>query len=317
MVKVKLGERVYACAKEQSWASYLTAIATLTLFICWVPLLIVLTFLAILGNLYARIVLVVLFLTVLLPAQPLNWQRFLKSWVLSTWRDYFSFSYLLESHEPEKDYIFAEFPHGCFPMGPLVGASYVHEIWPGHRIFGLAASGLFYVPFYRHFFSWIGCRPATKDNLCRLAKKGSVAIIVGGIAEMFMIKKHEEQILLKGRFGFVKAAVETGIDIVPVYYFGNSQILNFGPEFLAPLSRKLRLSIGWIYGVLGLPIPRKVELFMVVGRIVKVGSPIAQGAPGYEAQVAKVHADVVAELHRMYDANKTKYGWSSRPLQIK
>jgi hypothetical protein len=46
-------------------------------------------------------------------------------------------------------------------------------------------------------------------------------------------------------------------------YFGNSRALNFGPAFLADLSRKIRVSLGVLHGVLGLPIPFPVEMYLV------------------------------------------------------
>lgn len=36
----------------------------------------------------------------------------------------------------------------------------------------------------RHFTAWIGSVPATTSNFKRILKKGSVAVIVGGIAEV-------------------------------------------------------------------------------------------------------------------------------------
>ena len=42
---------------------------------------------------------------------------------------------------------------------------------------------------------------------------------------MFMGSKTQENVMLKTRKGFVRVAVEEGLDggVVPVYHFGNSQ----------------------------------------------------------------------------------------------
>ena len=141
---------------------------------------------------------------------------------------------------------------------------------------------------WRHFIAWMGAVPATRANLKRLLRKGSVAVIVGGIAEvcmkhtgvgqgsasppcmspltlfslcptvripsthpplpllpsspplltsvppyllhppmqMFMCNRSQENVVLRARKGFVRAAVEEGLDggIVPVFHFGNSQV---------------------------------------------------------------------------------------------
>jgi 2-acylglycerol O-acyltransferase 2 len=45
---------------------------------------------------------------------------------------------------------------------------------------------VFSIPFWRHFIAWLGGVPATPGNFKKVLKKGSVAVIVGGIAEMYM-----------------------------------------------------------------------------------------------------------------------------------
>jgi hypothetical protein len=81
-------------------------------------------------------------------------------------------------------------------------------------------------------FAWLGTRPATRQvieesarsvapfshadtsipgaqNITGIYKDGyHVAIIPGGIAEMFIISETEEKIYLKARKGFVKAAIQ-------------------------------------------------------------------------------------------------------------
>lgn len=52
----------------------------------------------------------------------------------------------------------------------------------------------------------------------------------GGIAEMFVCESDREVIVLRNRRGFVRAAVQHGVPLLPVYYFGNSQLLSFGPR---------------------------------------------------------------------------------------
>ena len=44
--------------------------------------------------------------------------------------------------------------------------------------------------------------------------------------QMFMCNRSQENVVLRARKGFVRAAVEEGLDggIVPVFHFGNSQV---------------------------------------------------------------------------------------------
>lgn len=81
----------------------------------------------------------------------------------------------------------------------------------------------------------------------------------------FMLSDDREEILLRARRGLMKTSIETGAPVVPVYHLGNSRILKFGPPFLRGLSRRLRTSIGMIFGQWGLPIPIQHPIHMVVG----------------------------------------------------
>ena len=47
---------------------------------------------------------------------------------------------------------------------------------------------------------------------------------------MFMTHGDKEAIMLQNRRGFIKIAVEHGIPVIPMYHFGNSQLLRFVPR---------------------------------------------------------------------------------------
>jgi 2-acylglycerol O-acyltransferase 2 len=51
-------------------------------------------------------------------------------------------------------------------------------------LFELKCIVLIVIAFTRHFISWIGSLPATKENFKELLRKGSLAVVVGGIAEV-------------------------------------------------------------------------------------------------------------------------------------
>lgn len=55
---------------------------------------------------------------------------------------------------------------------------------------------------------------------------------------------------------------------------------------------------------------------MVVGKPISVGDPISPNAPEFEKRVEEIHKKVQSELERLYNDNKNKFGWSSRPLEI-
>ena len=50
----------------------------------------------------------------------------------------------------------------------------------------------------RHFVAWMGSVPATRGNFKRILKKGSVAVVVGGIAEMWVHARRGFELLCCG-----------------------------------------------------------------------------------------------------------------------
>ena len=64
--------------------------------------------------------------------------------------------------------------------------------------------------------------------------------------------------MLRDRKGFVRVAVEEGVDgLVPIYHFGHSLLLSWCPQAWSKQARKWRVALGFLYGTLGLPPPRK------------------------------------------------------------
>ena len=66
---------------------------------------------------------------------------------------------------------------------------------------------------------------------------------VGGMAELFLTSEEEEQLYLMKRKGFIKLALQEGVDIVPSYMFGNTTVLSvLKTGLLADISRKVFFS---------------------------------------------------------------------------
>ncbi|WIA37886.1 hypothetical protein OEZ86_014733 [Tetradesmus obliquus] len=335
----------------------------------------------------AAITLGLLLVSLLLPAKPLRLPSVLSSYVFLCWRRYFKFSYLFEkSLDCYQDYVIAQFPHGAFPLGALLGGTFMATEYPGYTCYATAASSAFYVPIWRHVHAWLGTEVCTKTNfhhLLSLGVKGplpqrhhhhngpseqqqqqqdepqlssshsgkgaadallpppeaagpagagwrldpatggrktgvSVGLMVGGIAEMFMIRRDHERIKLKDRKGFVRVALEHGVPILPVYMFGANQVLDFGPPWLQRLSRRMRASVGMIYGLWGLPVPRRLPIFKVTGLPMDVGPAMRKDHPDFAARVDELHAQFIEEIQRVYYTHRGKYGhgFENRPLVI-
>lgn len=252
---------------------------------------------------------------------PINYEprmNFINSWIFKTWRDYFSMTWENELVMVKgKKYLFLEFPHGIFPLGQLISASAVKYIFPGHVICGVAASATFVFPVMRQLLSWVGIRPAEKVHMKNIFARGHhVAVIPGGIAEMFLVNDKSEEIYLKGRLNTIKLAIEEGADIVPVMFFGNSKILTplgsgtMLASFLAALSRKLRASIIIYYGRHFLPVPSRHPIHFAIGKPISV----VQLENPTDEQAATLLDQVVKAVALLYQEKRPN--WETRPLVI-
>lgn len=369
---------------------------------------------------WARVTLGLIIGSYWLPLRPLFSRRVMNSYIFLAWRRYFKFSFVFDqSLDAYKDYVIAQFPHGAFPLGSLVGGTFMATEYPEYSCYALAANNSFLVPIWRHVHTWMGTMAATEHNFrrllalgtcagrkaaeearaARLAARGSrdsssdsgasscdggsecgdsssgdgrgvcereggaasskallaaaaagrasasgalgaeqqhaaaaakrktrlrkrnpqgvsVGVMVGGIAEMYLLRPDYEQIKLLERKGFVRMAVEHGADILPVYMFGVSKMMSFGPPWLMNAARKLRMSIGVLYGMWGTPIPNPAPLRMAVGVPVAVGPAMDRDDPRFDAHVEKVHAEVVEAVKRVYYKHRESYGWGDRPLVV-
>ena len=124
-----------------------------------------------------------------------------------------------------------------------------------------AASVLLKFPILKHVLGIYGLVDASGNNFRKVIQneglEGSVVVYVGGIAELFKSSRKEERLYLSKRKGFIKYALRYGVDIIPVYLFGNTSVLTVvknGP--IAHMSRKLQMSVTYFWGKYNLPIPR-------------------------------------------------------------
>ncbi|GLC48559.1 hypothetical protein PLESTB_000111200 [Pleodorina starrii] len=299
----------------------LLAQTTLALYVGWPYVLLALLVAALCGSMTAVAVLAVLAGTLLIPATDKPNETLLSSSLFRLWRAYFNFSFLYEEMlDLRKPHIYAMSPHGAFPISQILAGSVGHILWPGQPVYCLAASVLFYVPIWRHIKRLLGAAPAHRRTALRLLKThGSIAVMPGGIAEMFVQAgaggDRCERIKLSGRRGFVRLAIETGAPIVPMYHFGNSQALSFGPASLQPVCRRLRMAFGTIMGQWGLPVPRPVELFMCIGKAIHVPY-VDPRDPAFERHVDETLEKVRVAYMQMYERYSKLYGWTDRPLEV-
>jgi len=236
------------------------------------------------------------------------------SWPMQQIPKYFHYEEYHETTDSEfrsssKNFIVGAHPHGVFSFCGVCAAVMTHGARDG---FGAAlaeeaptaaASVVKIFPILKDVLAVFGLIDASSSTLSkRLSKpRGTFVLYIGGMIELFYSSPKEEVVFLKERKGFIKLALRSGADVVPVYMFGNTTVLSvlaWGP--LASLSRSLGMSVTFFWGRFGLPMPNPVHMTYVRGR--PLGMPHIEN-PSAE-DVEKWHAVYCQKLTELFDNYK-------------
>jgi len=285
-----------------------------------VPLL---SYLAFYGSWIARGILTALIILTVLPLDHEPKISFIKSFLFKYWCEYFEVTYDNTTISGEnalkqgEKYLFLEFPHGIFPMGQVLSLYKVDEAIPNQMICGIGADAIFTFPIMRQFMAWLGTVPANRKNIKKLFDQGKqVAVIPGGIAEMFIVNQEKESIYFMKRQNTIKTAIQQGANIVPLFFFGNTKLFKVAGQsgsdsFLSRMSRKFKTSVIFFYGRHFLPFcPFRHPIKFATGDVVRV----EQKDDPTDEEVKEVQQRVVASVHKLY--NERKPAWETRPLEI-
>eukprot|EP01135_Chromosphaera_perkinsii_P000563 Nk52_evm25s123 gene=Nk52_evmTU25s123 len=175
-------------------------------------------------------------------------------------------------------------------------------------------------PLAREFILGMGFISVSKRSILNKLKRGpghSVMIVVGGAAEALDAVPGTNDLTLQSRKGFVKLALQTGSNLVPVFCFGENDLFN--PVIANPRGSKLRYFQDRMKDLLGfsLPLfigrgvfnydfgflPHRKPLVTVVGRAVEV--PKIEN-PSKE-DVEKYHKLYCESLKGIYEDHKTNH----------
>ncbi|KAL3263816.1 hypothetical protein ABHI18_001359 [Aspergillus niger] len=258
---------------------------------------------------------------------PYRNDAFRTSFIWKTFASYFPLTlYRSAPLSPRRKYIFGYHPHGIALRGAMgafaadgVGFS---SLFPGLTNTLLIKDDCFYQPFQREYLLATGASGVSRTSCIKHLTRGghdergmgrSIAITVGGSREYNIAKPGTMGIVIKIRKGFVRVAVETGADIVPVIAFGENELFDLidtkSSSALGLVARVWEFVVGhrvaFSKGRFGLFCPYRKPLNVVVGKPIEV---VQQRWDMDEKYVDKLHETYVQELTRLWDDWKETFG---------
>lgn len=234
-------------------------------------------------------------------------------------RDYYPITLVKTCElDPQRNYILGYHPHGIFTEGVSVALNTdfcgFSEKFPGIIPHIAVHAGLVKAWLYRDVILSFGVVNASRESLeYILTQKGaghSVVLVVGGAVEIGDTRPDSYVLTLKRRKGFIKVALETGSDLVPVFGFGQNNLFPIiGGDHNSRFSRFNR----WLYSKTRLGccccwgfswcMPKRSPISVVVGSPITVEKVVN---PPQET-IDRLHSRYTEEVTELYNKYKKQY----------
>lgn len=254
-----------------------------------------------------------------------NFLRSLPIWSIYT--SYFPARLIRSEPLPStRKYIFGHHPHGILSHSAFAAfgteALGFSKLFPGITNTLLTLDSNFRIPFYREYALAMGLASVSRESCENLLTKGGIdgegmgrgiTIVIGGARESLDAQPHSMRLVLKRRKGFIKLAIRTGADLVPVLAFGENDLYEQVRSDQHPLIHKLQMLVKQTLGFtiplfhargifnydVGL-MPYRRPLNVVVGRPIQVVRQQNRDKVNDE-YINELHARYVQELVRLWE----------------
>jgi 2-acylglycerol O-acyltransferase 2 len=259
-----------------------------------------------------------------------EWVRSLKLWKL--FAGYFPMK-LHKTHDlpTDRKYIFGYHPHGIISHGAFAAfgtnALGFRELFPGITNTLLTLDSNFRLPFYRDYIMLLGLQSVSKESIWNLLSKGgpkndgqgrAVTIVVGGARESLEAQPGSLRLILKSRKGFVKMALRTGADLVPVIGFGENDLYDQLSPKTHPIVHRIQMILLKVFkftvpalhgrGVLNYDVglmPYRRPVNIVMGRPIRVDK--AHGPQPAQKDIDELHERYVQEVEKLWETYKDQF----------
>ncbi|KAJ9157222.1 Diacylglycerol O-acyltransferase 2A [Pleurostoma richardsiae] len=257
-----------------------------------------------------------------------EWFRNLRWWTY--FGEYFP-AKLHKTHElpATRKYIFGYHPHGIISHGAWVAfgsnALGFSEKFPGITNSLLTLDSNFRLPLYREYVLSMGCCSVSKESITNILTRGgannegmgrAVTIVVGGARESLEAQPGTLHLIFKERKGFIKLAVRTGADLVPVLAFGENELYDQLKPAEYPRLHRFQMHVLKVWkftlpflhgrGIFNYDVgmmPYRRSMNIVVGKPIKV----VQDANPQNDEVDRLHGLYSAELQKIWDTYKDEF----------
>jgi len=235
-------------------------------------------------------------------------ERLRSSFILSDVQRYFKGQVIAVERHDSKQYIFGFHPHGTLPATAWWCQTSIE--WKqkvlSQDLVTLVGSQLLGIPIVREVSMAAGGRDVSWKSFSNaLEEKRSMLLIPGGIAEMRHSSSYTDEItIITKHKGFIRMALQYGVDLVPVFSFGETKLLD---PCLPSIHKIFQQYLGipfplWIGRFV--QVPRSFGITVVVGKSISVQR---QENPSQE-EVDALHKLYFEELYKLFEQHKDKYG---------